>query len=121
METNFSSTIIPTSRKIPINQALHQAVRKIVNSLHPEKIILFGSYAYGLATPDSDVDILVIMKTDQPPKERSWQVSRLLLPRSFPVDIIVKTPAEISIALEECDLFIQEIITQGIVLYDRNR
>jgi uncharacterized protein len=118
MEINFFSTIIPTSRKIPVNQALLQAVRKIVNDLHPDKIILFGSYAYGIATPDSDIDLLVIMETDKSPKERSWQVSRLLIPRPFPVDIIVKTPAEIAIALKECDHFTQEIISKGIVLYE---
>jgi predicted nucleotidyltransferase len=70
-------------------------VEKIVASLHPQKIILFGSYAYGHPTPDSDVDLLVIMETDKPPRERVVAVSLALYPRPFPVDILVKTPREL--------------------------
>jgi predicted nucleotidyltransferase len=113
--------IIPTGRKTPVNQALQQAVRKIVKNLHPIRIILFGSYANGSPTPDSDVDLLIVMETDTPARERSWQVSRLLLPRPFPVDILVKTPTEISQALDQGDFFIQGIISRGIVLYERDK
>lgn len=90
-----------------------------VDELHPEKIILFGSYANGAPTPDSDVDLLIIMETEAPSKERSWAVSRLLLPRPFPVDILVRTPREIATALERGDFFIREIISHGKVLYER--
>ncbi len=117
----IASTIIPTGRKTPVSQALQQAVQKIVYSLHPDKVILFGSYAHGLPTPDSDVDLLVILETDLPLKERSWQVSRLLIPRPFPVDILVKTPQEIAQALKVRDSFIQEIYSKGIILYERNQ
>lgn len=117
----IAPAVIPTGRKIPVNQALQQAVQKIAKTLHPSKIILFGSYAYGFPTPDSDVDLLIILETDLPPKERSWQVSRLLIPRPFPVDILVKTPQEITLALKMSDFFIQEILSKGIVLYERNK
>jgi hypothetical protein len=66
------------------------------------------------------VDLLVIMETDQPHKERSWAVSRLLLPRPFPVDIMVKTPEEVKEALESGDFFLKEILTRGVVLYERS-
>ena len=92
-----------------------------MDELNPEKIILFGSYAYGKPTPHSDVDLLVVLKMSASPKERSWRVSRLLLPRPFPVDILVKTPKEIEKALESGDFFLQEIITRGKVLYERNQ
>ncbi len=94
------------------------AVEKIVNSLHPQKIILFGSYAYGQPTPDSDVDLLVIMETDKPPRERVVAVSLALYPRPFPVDILVKTPRELE---EEAprNFFLREIIERGVVLYER--
>ncbi len=83
-------------------------------------VVLFGSYAYGIPTVDSDVDLLVIMDTDVPRKERSWLVSRLLIPRPFPVDILVKTPEEIETALAGRDFFIQEIMARGKVLYERS-
>ena len=113
------ANIIPVGLSDPLHVTLPQAVQKIVQALHPERILLFGSFAYGNPTPDSDVDLLVIMETDAPSKERSWAVSRLLIPRSFPVDILVKTPEEIKNALAGGDFFVQEIITHGKVLYEK--
>lgn len=81
--------------------------------------MLFGSYAYGTPTADSDVDLLVILDTDVPRRERAWLVSRLLIPRPFPVDLLVKTPDEIARALSGRDFFIQEIMARGKVLYER--
>ena len=95
-------------------------MQRIVEALQPEKIILFGSYAYGMPTPDSDVDLLVIMETTAPHVERYLSVSRLLRPRLFPVDILVRTPGEIERALRSGDFFIQEILSRGRVLYERN-
>jgi uncharacterized protein len=104
----------------PVDEDHFRAIiDRLVRELGPEKIVLFGSYAYGVPTPDSDVDLLVIMETDAPRKERQWEVSRLLIPRPFPVDILVKTPAEIEQALAKGDFFIDEILTRGRVLYER--
>jgi predicted nucleotidyltransferase len=112
---------VPMGLKLSVGRSLRPAIQKIVDELNPEKIILFGSYAYGKPTPHSDVDLLVVLKTTESPKERSWRVSRLLLPRPFPVDILVKTPREIEKALKSGDFFMQEIITRGKVLYERNK
>jgi len=98
-------------------EALAAIVRRIVTGLHPEKIILFGSYAYGRPSDDSDVDLLVIMETTARPADRYLTVSRLIHPRPFPIDILVKTPKEIAQALEKGDNFIQEVVTQGRMLY----
>lgn len=114
-----NSTMIPTGLNVPVGEALPRAVDRIVQALHPEKIILFGSYAYGNPTPDSDVDLLVVMGTPQPHQERSWAVSRLMLPRPFPVDILVRTPKEIEQSLAKGDFFIREIVTRGKVLNER--
>ncbi len=113
-------SVTPTASDVPVAKALPAAVRKIVANLRPEKIILFGSYAYGTPTPDSDVDLLVIMRTRATRKERYLAVSLLLDPRPFPVDIIVKTPAEIRSALSKRHFFIREIVTRGRVLYERS-
>jgi uncharacterized protein len=104
----------------PVTGAVLQAtVDRIVRALEPQKIILFGSYAYGEPTPDSDVDLLVIMETRAPRRERYRAVSDLLYPRPFPVDILVKSPAEIEQALAGDDFFIREIVERGVVLYER--
>ncbi len=103
----------------PVSETLPLAIARVAQALQPDKIILFGTYAYGVPTPDSDVDLLVIMETDRPGKERSWAVSRLLLPRDFPVDILVKTPTELSTALQRGDFFLREITERGIILYER--
>jgi len=114
------SETVPLGLKVSVGKSLRPAIQKIVRELDPQKVILFGSYAYGSPNPHSDVDLLVIMESDQPHKERSWAVSRLLLPRPFPVDILVKTPKEVKEALESGDFFLKEILTCGVVLYERS-
>lgn len=103
----------------PVAKTLPKAVKRIAEELDPEKIILFGSYAYGAPTPDSDVDLLVIMKTRKSAKSCRLAISNLLIPRPFPVDIIVKKPKEIEYALKTNSVFTKEIYTKGIVLYER--
>jgi predicted nucleotidyltransferase len=112
---------VPAGLKVSVGKSLHPAIQKIVSKLNPEKIILFGSYAYGTPNQHSDVDLLVIMKTRASLKDRSWAVSRLLLPRPFPVDILVKTPKEVEKALEGGDFFIKEIMKRGKVMYARSK
>lgn len=111
--------IVPVGCNRPVSETLPEAVQRIAQALRPEKIILFGSFAYGAPTEDSDVDLLGVMETDARPAERSWAVSQHLIPRPFAVDILVKTPQEIETALATGDFFIEEIITQGKVLYER--
>jgi uncharacterized protein len=106
----------------PVAKTLPRAIKRIVSELKPEKIILFGSYAYGNPTPDSDVDLLVIMKTKAKEVDRYVAVSNLLYPRQFPVDILVKTPKEIELASKKRgNFFMREILTKGKVVYERPR
>jgi uncharacterized protein len=117
--TNIQPTGFP-----PVSKTLPQAIKRIVSELKPEKIILFGSYANGNPTPDSDVDLFVIIETDGKSKEMHRAVSRLLYPRQFPVDIIIRTPKEVEEALNggvDNGFFIREIIKKGKVLYERNK
>ena len=105
----------------PVSKTLPQAIKRIVAELKPEKIILFGSYAYGNPTPDSDVDLLVVIETNGRKKETYRAISKLLYPRQFPVDIIVKTPREVDEALKggvDNAFFIRDIVKKGKVLYD---
>ena len=105
----------------PVAETLPGAIERIVSELKPEKIILFGSYAYGNPTPDSDVDLLVIMKTKAKEIDRYVAVSNVLYPRQFPVDILVKTPKEMEAeARKTGNFFIREILKKGRVLYERS-
>ena len=119
VKTKVSPTGFP-----PVAKTLPQAIKRIVTELKPEKIILFGSYAYGNPTPDSDVDLLIVMETKGKNKEMYRAASMLLYPRQFPVDIIVKTPKEVEEAIQggkDNSFFIREIIKKGKVLYDRHK
>ena len=101
-----------------INQGMLKSIAKrIGKSLPIEKIILFGSYANGKPTQDSDVDLFVVMKSRKRPAERAMIVSDLIYPRHFPMDIIVRTPQEVKKRLSQGDFFIEEILEKGKILY----
>jgi predicted nucleotidyltransferase len=90
----------------------------IAREFRPSKIVLFGSYAYGNPTEDSDVDLLVIMNRTRERGERMSVRIRHAIPRDFPLDLIVKTPAEISKRLRWRDPFVRELLEKGKVLYE---
>lgn len=102
-----------------LQDQLEEVTRRIVQAFDPQRIIVFGSHAYGQPTLDSDVDLLIVMESNERPAMRAMRISKLLRPRPFPMDILVRTPEEIRQRLEMGDYFIQEIITQGRVLYER--
>jgi len=106
---------IPTATKTEINKI----VKRLVDAYRPEKIILFGSYAYGVPREDSDVDLLIIKMTSQPFSDRLAQVRKILTDptRSVPLGPIVLTPEELDARLSIGDQFIEEIVTRGEVLY----
>ena len=81
--------------KSKINQEAKRLINKIKNEYKPEKIFIFGSYAQGKITQDSDVDFFIIKKTNKIRRERSREVSRILIDRQIPVDILVYTPVEV--------------------------
>lgn len=103
-----------------IEEQLKNVTDRIVEAFNPYRIIVFGSQAYGHPTPDSDVDLLIVMDSNERPSARAIQVSRLLRPRPFPMDILVRTPEEIQYRLEIGDYFIREVMEQGKVLYERS-
>ncbi len=100
-------------------QLLQDITDKIVAKFHPEKIILFGSYAWGHPRWDSDVDLFVVMESDLRWAQRSVAVSVACRPDFLPMDVIVKTPAELRQRLEQGDSFLSEILTRGKILYER--
>ncbi len=99
---------------------INDKVRVIVENFQPEKVILFGSYANGTPGPTSDIDLLVIIDTEQSTWDLAVEIS-LALKHSMPIDIIVRTPKEIARRLECGDFFIKNVMETGKVLYERNR
>ncbi len=92
---------------------------KIVAAYQPKKIILFGSYAYGEPTEDSDIDFLIVKNTDKRPIDRWMEIKKCLreTARSFPVSPLVYTEAEIQERMAIKDFFIEEILQKGEVVY----
>ena len=97
---------------------LSEMVSKIVKHFHPEKIILFGSRAWGAPTSESDLDLLVVMDVDGSPIRKASEISRIARPRFLPMDIIVRTPDEIEHRMGIGDPFIKRIMNKGKVLYE---
>jgi len=97
---------------------LGEMVSKIVKHFHPDKVILFGSRAWGEPTEESDLDILVVMDVDGSPIRKASEISRIARPRFQPMDIIVRTPNEIEHRVEIGDPFIKMIMNHGKVLYE---
>lgn len=97
---------------------LQEITQKIVSRFDPEKVILFGSHAWGTPHQHSDVDLLVMMESDQPQVEREVQVLQACHVRFLPLDIMVRTPQEIAERLRIGDFFIRRILEKGRMLYE---
>ena len=99
-------------------RVIRRYARAIAEEFHPDKIILFGSYAYGTPHEDSDVDLLVVM----PARDRHAQAVRILwrLAAPFPLDLIIRTPKEMKWRLKEGESFLTTVMSQGKVLYEKD-
>ncbi len=99
-------------------RVIRRFARQVAERFQPNKIILFGSHAYGTPNVDSDVDILVIMPTrnqhDLAARIR-WEVSA-----PFPMDLIVRTPRNLAWRLAEGESVTPAIVTQGHVLFEKS-
>jgi predicted nucleotidyltransferase len=100
---------------------IQKLANRIADQFRPEKIILFGSFARGEQTPDSDIDLLVVL----PHTGKSWRLAAQIrgsLQADYPVDLIVRSPAEVHQRVAEGDPFLSDIETNGQVMYEsRNR
>ena len=99
------------------DELIQEIKNRIISGVHPEKIILFGSYAYGTPTKDSDLDLLVIMPSDEPMHSRVTRIRKLVRDIPIPKDIIVYTPQEVEKWKDASVAFITSIIRKGKVIY----
>ncbi len=98
-------------------RVIRRFARQVAEKFQPDRIILFGSYAYGTPHEDSDVDILVVMPARNQ-LDMAVRISLTIDP-PFPLDIIVRTPKEMKWRLEERESFLTEITSRGKVLYEK--
>ncbi|MCL4505874.1 MAG: nucleotidyltransferase domain-containing protein [Chloroflexi bacterium] len=96
---------------------LDGVVHQIVARFHPSRIILFGSYAYGAPSADSDLDLLVVLDTPLKETEQAVKICQAIH-YDFGLDLIVRTPGTLTRRLELGDPFLREIIEKGKVLYE---
>jgi len=120
MSPNINNSLIaPTvdiRSRIP-QSTIQELVNRIVTKFNPERIILFGSYANGTFQPESDVDLLIIMKTNLREVQQALQIRQFIKPL-FGVDILVYQPDQLEKRIELGDYFLQEVISNGIVIYE---
>ena len=97
---------------------IHEIKSKIIDEFHPERIVLFGSYARGEETPNSDVDLLVIMPSF-PGKNvlKAIEILKRIKP-AFPIDLLVRTSDQVQRRVAMNDYFLKGIMEKGAVLYE---
>jgi len=100
---------------------VRNVVETIAERFKPEKIVIFGSCARGDAGPSSDLDLLVIMKSDLPPYKRATPLRLLFDPTPCPMDILVFTPQEVKHWNGTVNHIVTEALEKGVVAYAKSR
>src|SRR5262245_43970790 len=99
------------------NAHIKKLCEQIASEFNPEKIILFGSQAYGKPTAESDIDLLVVMSYEGSPFRQAGEILKRLQVW-MPVDLIVRSAEEIEQRLKIGDRFMREILERGKVMYE---
>ncbi|MBI4117340.1 MAG: nucleotidyltransferase domain-containing protein [Parcubacteria group bacterium] len=94
---------------------IKEVAEVIGKKFQPEKIILFGSHAWGAPGPDSDVDLFIVKETDDT-RKTAREIDGSIFPRPFPIDIIVYRPDQMKKATKT-DFFVKDILEKGQLLY----
>lgn len=102
-----------------LTDQIPEITRRIIETSHPEKIILFGSYARGNFSADSDLDLLVIVPGIKRLRQESIRVRRALRGLLAPVDIVIATPEQIKRLGNTNGMVYQSALREGKVLYER--
>ncbi len=102
-------------------ELLQVIVRRIVEAAQPEKVVLFGSRARGVARENSDYDFLVIKDSGDPPHQREVPIYLALANVHTPVEVVVYTPEEVNDWREVPQAFVTTALREGKVVYERTR
>jgi predicted nucleotidyltransferase len=90
---------------------------RIIKEINPEKIILFGSYAWGKPTESSDVDLFIVQKSDETKRVRQISLKKKLFGSGVPMDIIIYTPEELEKRINIRDVFVRKVLRDGKLIY----
>jgi predicted nucleotidyltransferase len=104
---------------VAMNEVIELSER-IAREFNPDKIILFGSHAYGKPREDSDVDLLVILPFEGKSLDKSLEILNRVDPR-FPIDLLARRPDDSARRYAEFDPLIRDAFDHGVVLYERHR
>ena len=99
------------------DEKISEVVERIVQAVHPLRIILFGSTVRGQARPDSDIDILVVMPDGTHRRKAMTDIYRALLGSKSDVDIVVATASDLLEYAETSGLVYKEALSEGVQLY----
>jgi predicted nucleotidyltransferase len=106
------------NNKLITQSQIEEVKNRIVEKFHPEKIILFGSYANGEPNDESDLDLLIIQRTDLPRKERRLPILKMLRDMKIAMDILIYTPNEVEYWKDTPAAFVTQIINDVKVIYE---
>ena len=95
-----------------------EMIRRIVDRFHPERIILFGSYARGNPTSDSDLDIIVVLPVQGSTRKKANEIDLALADRTVPLDLIVVTPEQFQQQRKIIGSIVSEALREGKVVYE---
>jgi predicted nucleotidyltransferase len=109
----------PKERKQLLEQELSRYLSLLTEHGDPEQVIVFGSLATGDVRAWSDIDLVIVERTDLPFLQRLRQVRRLIRPK-VGTDILVYTPEEFEQLRRERPFFREEILAKGMVVYERD-
>ena len=99
---------------------IHDVSERIAQQFAPDRIILFGSYAYGAPNEGSDVDLLVVLPFEGKPYRKAAEIAAAVH-AGFPLDILARRPDDVERRYREADPLIREALDRGRVLYERHR
>lgn len=100
-----------------VKRRIQDLCEQIVRAVHPQKIILFGSYAYGQPNEDSDIDLLVVMPVEGHPAYKAAEI-RMKVETPMALDLLVRTPEFVAERVKQDDWFMREVTEQGKIIYE---
>ena len=106
--------------KKSVQETIEEMKRRIVEEIHPQKIVLFGSYARGTAGPDSDIDLLIVLQTVVSKRKTAVEIYGLLAGMGIPKDVIVVTPEEVEKYRNVPGTIIHPALREGKILYEQS-
>lgn len=101
-----------------IQKVLDEVKHRIVPKFHPQRIILFGSYARGVYGPDSDIDLLIVMNVEGSTRQKANEIDMLMADRRIPMDFIVITPDQYERQKNIAGTMVRQVEREGIVIHE---